>query len=95
MKLKILKSFKEKLNKQIDFIAKDKPQTASKFKKDLINKLKEIPKNPLVYRKSIFFDRDDIRDLIFKGYIIIYKINKTEKEIEVFGLTKYENNPFD
>lgn len=94
MKLKILKSFKEKLTTQIDFIAKDKPQTARMFKKELINKLKEIPNHPLTYRKSIFFDRNDIRDLIFKGYVIVFKIKQKEKEIEVFGLTKYENNPF-
>jgi hypothetical protein len=49
---------------------------------------------PYKNRKSIYFDRDDIRDLIYKGYTVVYKINRKEDSIEVFGFTKYENNPF-
>lgn len=49
---------------------------------------------PYKNRKSIFFDRNDIRDLIYKGYIVTYKINQNENSIEVFGFTKFENNPF-
>ena len=30
---------------------------------------------PYACRKSIFFDREDIRDLVFKGYIIVYKVD--------------------
>jgi hypothetical protein len=49
---------------------------------------------PFKNRKSIFFDRDDIRDLTYKGYIIVYKFNKSEDLIEVFGFTKYQEKPF-
>ncbi len=94
MKLKISDSFKEKLNEQIKFIAKDKPLVARKFKTELLKRIKDIPQMPYSNRKSIFFDRNDIRDLIFKGYIIVYKMNEKEKAIEVFGFTKYEDNPF-
>ncbi len=48
---------------------------------------------PYKNRKSIFFNRNDIRDLIYKGYIVVYKINQTEHSIEVFGFTKFGNNP--
>ncbi|MCD4772703.1 MAG: type II toxin-antitoxin system RelE/ParE family toxin [Bacteroidales bacterium] len=94
MKVKISNSFKEKLNDQVEFIAKDKPSAARKFKSEIIQKIREIPQMPFINRKSIFFNRDDIRDLIYKGYIIIYKINEREKIIEVFGFTKYEEYPF-
>jgi hypothetical protein len=94
MKLKIHKSFRDKLNFQIDFIAKDKPGAARKFKVDIIQRIKDIPAMPLANRKSVFFDREDIRDLIFKGYIIVYKINIKENSIDVFGFTKYESDPF-
>lgn len=94
MRLKISKSFRNKLNDQVKFIAKDKPSAARKFKSEIIERIKEIPQMPFKNRKSIFFDREDIRDLIYKGYIIIYKINDREKTIEVFGFTKYEDNPF-
>ncbi len=94
MKLKISKSFKDKLNNQVKFIAKDKPSAARKFKSEIIKRIKEIPQMPFKNRKSLFFDREDIRDLIYKGYIIVYKISNREKTIEVFGFTKYEDNPF-
>jgi plasmid stabilization system protein ParE len=94
MKLKFTKGFREKLNAQVDFIAKDKPDTARKFKNDLIAKINEMPGMPFKHRKSIFFDREDIRDLVFKGYVAVYKVNQDLKEIEVFGFTKYQENPF-
>ena len=94
MRLKISKSFKDKLNDQVEFIAKDKPSAARKFKSEIVQRIKEIPQMPYKNRKSIFFDREDIRDLIYKGYIVVYKINEREKTIEVFGFTKYEEDPF-
>jgi plasmid stabilization system protein ParE len=92
MRLNILTSFKDKLNNQIEFIAKDKPSAARKFKLELISRIKEIPQMPYLHRKSLFFDQENIRDLVFKGYVIVYKIN--ENVIEVFGFAKYEENPF-
>ena len=94
MRLKILISFKDKLNDQVEFIARDKLSAARKFKSEIIGRIKEIPQMPFKHRKSIFFDRDDIRDLIYKGYIVVYKINERDNTIEVFGFTKYEENPF-
>ena len=93
MKIKITESFKEKLSDQIEFIAKDKPSAARKFKKELLAKINEILSMPLKHRKSIFFDQINIRDLIYKGYITIYRINEEEKTIEVFGFIKYEEYP--
>jgi len=49
---------------------------------------------PYKHRKSIFFNREDIRDLIFKGYVIVYKVDERSQTIEIFGFTKYEENPF-
>ena len=91
MKLKISRSFLQKLDKQIDFIAKDKPGAARKFKHELLDRIKQIPEMPFKNRKSIFFDRDEIRDLTFKGYLVVYKVNPEAKEIEVFGFVKYED----
>jgi hypothetical protein len=47
------------------------------------------------YRQSIFFDRADIRDLIFKGYVIVFKINEDKQIIEVFGFSKWQDKPFE
>lgn len=94
MKLKITKGFRDKLNDQIDYIAKDKPTAARRFKNELISKIRKIPDMPYKHRKSIFFDREDIRDLVFKGYVTVYKIDKESQEIEVFGFSKYIDDPF-
>ncbi len=94
MKLKITKSFRDKLNDQVAYIAKDKPSAARKFKSLVLKEIKEIPNLPFKNRKSIFFDREDIRDIIVKGYLIVYKVNKKENSIEVFGFSKWEENPY-
>ena len=94
MKLRILKSFQDKLNEQVEYIAKDKPRAARKFKTDILKRIKEIPSMPFACRRSIFFDREDIRDLIYKGYIVVYKVDETEDIITVFGFSKYKNETF-
>lgn len=94
MKLKITEGFKEKLNDQVDYIAQDKPSAARKFKKDILSSLKEIANMPYKHRKSTFFDKEEIRDLIFKGYVVIYRIHTEKDQIEVFGFVKHQNNPF-
>lgn len=94
MKIEITLSFREKLGNQIAYIAKDKPKAAQKFKKEIIKKIRQLPQNPYSNRKSIYFERSDIRDLIFKGYTVVYKIDKINKTIIVFGFTRFENNPF-
>ena len=95
MKVEITKSFSSKLKKQVELIAIDKPFAARQFKNDVLREIKSLPKLPYKGRKSIFFEREDIREIVFKGYLIVYKVNKSEKAIEVFGFTKWENDPFD
>ncbi len=94
MKIKITRAFRDKLNDQIDYIAQDKPSAARKFKRYILNEVKSLQDIPYRNRKSIFFDRDDIRDLIVRGYVIVYKINKDKRVIEVFGFSKWEDSPF-
>jgi plasmid stabilization system protein ParE len=94
MKIKISSSFRNNLNDQVEFIARDKPSAARKFKTEVLLRIKEIATMPFSNRKSIFFDRKDIRDLIIKGYVIVYKIDAENQEIHVFGFTKYKDDPF-
>lgn len=89
MKIKILKSFSIKLADQVEFIAEDKPIAARNFKKDILNSIKDLNKQPYKQRKSIYFKDENIRDLIFKGYTIVYRIKTKENIIEVFGFVKY------
>lgn len=84
-------SFTEKLKNQIRFISKDNVTAAKRFRENVILKISEIPQNPFRYMKSIYFNDDFIRDLVYKGYTIVFKINKEANQIEVFGFVKYQN----
>jgi len=82
------KRFFDDMKTILNFIKNDKPQSAYEFKKDLKHKIENLTLFPYKYRKSIYFNDESIRDLIFKGYIIPYKI--TQNQIIVLGITKYK-----
>ena len=89
MKVRFLDSFLKELNDQVNYIAKDKPSAARKFKNELIAKFKNLETYPLMYKKSIYFNREDIRDMPFKGYTVVYKIEA--KNVLVFALVKHQD----
>jgi plasmid stabilization system protein ParE len=93
MKIVFKETFIARLENQIDFIAMDSPSRARKFKNDLLKKIKAIPKNPYQYRKSIYFNHDSVRDLVFKGYTVVFRIENDR--IEIFGFLKYQKDPTD
>ena len=92
MKVKISKNFRKKLFRQVFYIARDKPQAARRFKNDLLQQLELISEHPYSFRKSIFFADDNIRDLIFKGYVITFRIDTEENKAEVFGFYKNQED---
>ncbi len=94
MKIKVTKSFQKKLNSQVIYIARDKPIAARRFKNEIISKINNLSNMPYQNRKSIFFDNKEIRELVFKGYLVVYRINIEKDLIEVFGFTRYEAKPF-
>lgn len=93
MKIVFKETFQNRLENQIEYISQDSPLRARKFKSDLFKKIREIPKHPYIHRKSIYFDDETIRDLIFKGYTIVFRI--TEERIEVFGFVKFQQDIID
>jgi len=93
MKVIFKDTFLNRLECQIEYISLDSTIRARKFKSDLFTRIKEISKNPYSYRKSIYFEDETIRDLIFKGYTIVFRL--AEERIEIFGFVKYQNEPTD
>ena len=82
---------KESLSKLIeieDFIAEDNPQKASEFTNFLIKKTDTIKENPQIGRVVPEFSNPLLRELIFKNYRIVYKIDKSKIEI----LTVFEGH---
>lgn len=93
MKIVYKESFVNRLEKQLDYIKNDNPKAAEYFKEELLKRIKTIPSNPLIFRKSIYFNDLSIRDLIYKGYTVVFRI--AEKQIEVFGFVKFQDKPTD
>lgn len=83
MKIKIKEHFADLLDNKIDCIAMNDLDQAKRFQNDLLDQIKQIPINPYQYRKSFFFDDDNIRDLIFKKDVIVFRI--TNDAIVIFG----------
>ena len=90
MKIEVTKQFRNKLKRQVQYISSDKPLAAKKFNKSIFAKIRGISANPKINRKSIFFEDENIRDLVVKGYLIVYEILPAKDKIVVFGFYKWE-----
>ena len=92
MKIEFTKVFRLDLDDQIRFISKDKPKAAKKFKSDLLNNIRKDLKNPFHFKKSIYFENENIRDYAFKGYVCVCLIDTENEIITLFGFIKYKQS---
>lgn len=78
--------FKSELKNIIDFISDDSILRAVTFRDELLDKIYLLPNYPRIYRKSTKFNDENIRDFIFKGYVIPYLID--DDKIVILGIYK-------
>ena len=78
------------LRQIIRFIALDSSNNARAFKKVLEEKIKNIPQFPYANRQSIYFNDENIRDMIYKGYSIVYLVDKAHNQLVILGIVKYK-----
>ena len=79
------KQFKKALADISHFIALDKVDAAKNFKKKLKQSLEYLKENPKMYKQSSYFKDENYRDMTFKGYTIIYKLEEdTIKVLDIF-----------
>lgn len=71
----------------VEFIAKDSPKRAREFANNLKKQIEKIPFMPYGYRKNRIADDENIRDLIFKGYVVIFEISS--EKIEILEIYKH------
>ncbi len=83
MQIKLDEEFENNFEIIFRHIAKDKISAAKNFKKELFKHIKNIPNFPYKHRKSIYFEDVNIRDMIFKGYTIVYKIDHQKNTINI------------
>jgi len=72
-----------------EFIVLDSKTKANHFKSELKAKIEQITLFPYKFRRSLYFDDESIRDLIFKGYTIPYRIDTQNNQIIILGIKKY------
>lgn len=89
MTVRLQNSFIAKLRFVVERIADDKKSAAHTFRREILHECYSLSDFPYRCRRSIHYNDDNIRDLIFKGWTVIYKI--ADDEIIVFALTKYED----
>lgn len=81
-------NFSTQLDELIAFIANDSLQKANKFDKELRINLNTLDFMPYKYRKSVYFDDENVRDFVFKGFVVPYFINEKTNEVVVLGICK-------
>ncbi|MEA1955018.1 MAG: type II toxin-antitoxin system RelE/ParE family toxin [Campylobacterota bacterium] len=92
MKIVRKEKYSTSLKQILSYISKDSKIQAINFKNELDENINKIISMPYKYRKSIYFNDENIRDLIYKGYVIPYKIDKEKNQIIIIGVNKYKAN---
>lgn len=78
------------LENQVRYISRDKPNAAKKFKNELLKNLRKDLKTPFHFKKSIYYNDENIRDYVFKGYISVYEVDIIKNTVFVFGFIKHK-----
>jgi len=79
-------NFKRQFLNIVDYIKQDKSSASKKFSNELEKRIYSLIDNPFSCRKSIYFDDENIRDLIYKGYTINYRVNLDKQIIEILSI---------
>ena len=92
--MQIVKStkFNNQFKEVLYFIALDNKSNAKNFKNELIYKMNDLVNMPFKFRQSIYFQDENIRDLIFKGYTIVYRVNESLQTITIIGIKKCQDD---
>ena len=74
MRIERTEKFKRQFKEVVLYIAKDKKSASKNFKSTLDKAVDEIKSFPYKYRKSIYYNNENIRDMVFRGYTIVYEV---------------------
>jgi len=86
MQIKRTKEYQSELRTILKYIAKDKPSASMNFKQELNKQISDIPSFLYKHRKSIYFNNENIRDMIFKRYTLNYEINLESNTIFILSI---------
>jgi plasmid stabilization system protein ParE len=92
MIVSISNEFLKSLTDQVRYIYKDKPRAALKFRKDLLKNIKKDLKQTFHFKKSRYIENENIRDYVFKGYVVVYEVDMEKNIGSVFGFIKHKDS---
>lgn len=84
MQINKSKRFDTELEEILDFIAQDKLSAAVDFLEGLVAQTENLKNFPYKYRQSIKSNDSNVRDMIYRGYVVPYKVY--DNEIVVLGI---------
>ncbi len=77
----------------LDFIAQDNISASENFLDKLDECISNLPNFPYKYRKSLYFHDDNIRDMIYKGYTVVYRMNLEKNSIDILQIFNKNKPP--
>ena len=86
MQVELDDKFKRNFQAILEHIAKDKVTASKNFKKELLKLLKNLSIFPHKYRKSFYFEDENVRDMIYKGYTVVYEIHIDKNLIVILDI---------
>lgn len=84
--------YKNNLFQILDYIAQDKLSASEDFLNELDKLINNLPNFPFKFRKSKYFNNENIRDMVYKGYTVIYRVNEAKSTIDIVRIF-YKNKP--
>ena len=91
MKVVLEKSFVQELEIICEYIGQNNPDNSYRFKDELFLLLASLKSMPYRFRKSLYYKNENIRELIFKGFAITYKVDQSISLVQVIGIFKNIN----
>ncbi len=86
----IAKRFTDELCEILGFITISNPSQATKFNNEIYAKIATLNVNPYRCRANTITNDKSVRDMIFKGYVVVFAIDEPTKCVEILGI--YKNN---
>jgi len=82
------KLYEEQLKNILELLVKDDYDASKKFKMYLDTIIINIPSKEKKYKKSIYFDNENIKDVEFQGCRIIFYVDNSNNSYIILGITK-------
>ena len=87
--------FIDELDKIADYIAFDSEWRAAEFVKGAKAACAGLDFMPYKFRKSLKFDDENVRDFVFKGYVLPYRVETLGNGTNVYMLGIYKENAWE